>query len=374
MERIAKVLFSDTRRDANMLYWAGISVTDPFLAIECEGRRMAIIHTLERDRLKRYSRFDDVFLWEDYLSSQELSEPIFEKIVRVLALFQKKDPVSRWQIPSYFPSAILALLQKHNFSFEILPEPFLPERVCKEEFEIKELRRAAQITSEAMESVRQILVRCQIASDRTLMFQTCPLTSEFLKSHVELFCFQQGALAENTIISCGPQSGLPHEEGYGVLHAHQPIVVDIFPRLKSSGYFGDMTRTFVKDDPSPPQQKLYSVVLEAHHQSILRVRDGASAEDIHEHNVSFFEEQGFPSHVSKDSCSGFIHSTGHGVGLDIHEEPRLSRTGGKLSRNMVITVEPGLYYPDGGVRVEDTLLVRDQDAEPLTYGSYDWIL
>jgi Xaa-Pro aminopeptidase len=374
MERTAKVIFSDTHRDANMLYWAGISVTDPFLAIECEHRRTAVIHTLERDRLKQHSRFHEVFLWEDYLSSQELSRPIFEKVVRVLSLFQEKDHISQWHIPSYFPSAILILLQKHHLSFEVLPDPFLPERVLKKEPEVGELRHAAHITSEAMESARQIITQSQVAPDHTLSFQGNPLTAEFLKNHIELFCFQQGALAENTIVACGPQSASPHEEGHGVLYAHRPIVIDIFPRLKSSGYFGDMTRTYVKGDPSPQQQKLYDCVLEAHHQSILRLRDGVSAGDIHDRNVAFFEEQGFLTHSSPEGCTGFIHGTGHGVGLDIHEEPRLSHKAGQLSRGMVLTVEPGLYYPDGGVRIEDTLLVRDKDAESLTHGSYNWTL
>ncbi|MDR0445385.1 MAG: Xaa-Pro peptidase family protein [Puniceicoccales bacterium] len=374
MGHAAKVLFSDTCHDANMLYWSGISVTDPFLAIEYQNRRIAIISTLERDRLRQHSHFDDIFTWEDYLSPKETSLPIFQKIGRVLSLFQKKENIALWHIPSHFPSAALVALQQQNLLFEIQENPFLPERVIKKEREIAELRQAAKITSEAMESTRQILAQCQIASNNTLLFEGLPVTSEFLRSHIELFCFQKGALAENTIASCGPQSAFPHEEGSWIIRAQSFIVIDIFPRLKSSGYFGDMTRTYIKGTPSPQQEKIYSSVLEAHRQSVLRVCAGASAEEIHDHNVAFFEEQGFPTRITRDSCTGFIHSTGHGVGLDIHEEPRLFHGAGRLSKDMVITIEPGLYYPDGGVRIEDTLLVHEKDGEKLTQGTYDWIL
>jgi Xaa-Pro aminopeptidase len=374
MDLTAKVLFSDTCHDANMLYWAGISITDPFLAIEYRNRRIAIINTLERDRLKQHSRFNDVFLWEDYLPTEETFFSIYQKIGRVLSSFQKGKNITLWNIPSHFPSAALAALQQQDLSFKILPDPFLPARAIKKEHEIMELRRAAQITSEAMEAARQILIQSQIAPDNTLLFKGTPLTSEFLRHHIELFCFQHGALAENTIVSCGSQSAFPHEEGFGVLYAQSFIVIDIFPRLKSSGYFGDMTRTYIKGTPSPQQKRLHASVLEAHRQSVLCVRAGASAGEIHARNVAFFEKQGFPTRIADDSCTGFIHNTGHGVGLDIHEEPRLSPKSGQLSKGMIITIEPGLYYPDGGVRIEDTLLVCEEDGEKLTHGTYDWIL
>jgi len=374
MDCAAKVLFSDTDHDANMLYWAGLPVLDPFLALKYADRCVAIVHTLERDRLRQSSHFDEVFLWEDWLPPEERSGTIFQKIARVLARFQKKEPIARWQLPSGFPGAALVALQEQQLPFELLPDPFLPERLTKGEAEIAELRRAARVTSEAMESARRILLRSQIALDQTLVLEGKPLSSEFLREQIELFCFRNGALAGHTIASGGPQSALPHEEGHGVLRAREPIVIDIFPRLKSSGYWGDMTRTFIKGEPSPPQQRLYDAVLEAHHRSVAGLREGASAGGIHERNVAFFEKEGYPRRDAPEGCTGFIHGTGHGVGLEIHEEPRLAPREGPLAENMVVTVEPGLYYPDGGVRIEDTVLVRQHDGEKLTQGSYDWVV
>lgn len=374
MASIAKVIFSDTCRDTDLLYWAGISVIDPFLAIVGEGRRMAFIHSLERDRLRQHSRFDEVWLWEDFLAPEERSCSLFQKIASILSRLEKDHGFTHWQLPSNFPAAALLRLQERGLSFNVLPDPFLPERAIKGEAEVAELRRAAAITSGGMALAREILLRSEIAADGSLVFEGKPLRSEFLKESIELFCFRQGALAENTIASCGSQSGQPHEEGQGILRAHQPIVVDLFPRLKSSGYWGDMTRTFIRGEPSAQQQRLYDAVLEAHRRSVAQVREGASAAEIHKRNVAFFEAEGWPMHISPEGCTGFIHNTGHGVGLDIHEEPRLAHGAGRLAKNMVITVEPGLYYPEGGVRIEDTLLVREEDGEKLTEGSYDWVL
>ncbi|MDR2377344.1 MAG: Xaa-Pro peptidase family protein [Puniceicoccales bacterium] len=374
MANTAKVIFSDTGRDANLLYWTGISVIDPFLALEGEGRRLAIIHGLERDRLRQHSRFDGVHLWEDFLTPKERNWPVFQKIPSVLLRLQKDYGFTHWQLPSSFPAAVLIRLQERGLSFEVLPDPFLPERAIKGEEEIAELRRAAAITSEAMALAREILLRSEIAADGGLVFEGKPLSSEFLKESIELFCFQRGALAENTIAAGGAQSGQPHGEGQGNLHAHRPIVVDLFPRLKSSGYWGDMTRTFLRGEPSPQQQKLYDAVLEAHRRSVAQVREGASAAEIHNRNIAFFEAEGWPLRISPEGCTGFIHNTGHGIGLDIHEEPRLGQGAGRLAQNMVITVEPGLYYPEGGVRIEDTLLVCEEKGEKLTEGGYDWVL
>ncbi|MDR0728122.1 MAG: Xaa-Pro peptidase family protein [Puniceicoccales bacterium] len=374
MANTAKVIFSDTGHDADLRYWAGISVIDPFLAIGGEGKRLAIIHGLERDRLRQHSRFDEVHLWEDFLAPEERSGSVFQKIASALPRLQKDYGFTHWQLPASFPAAALLCLQERGLSFEVLPDPFLPERAIKGEEEIAELRRAAALTSEAMALAREILLRSEIAADGGLVFEGKPLSSEFLKESIELFCFQRGALAENTIAAGGAQSGQPHGEGQGPLRAHQPIVIDLFPRLKSSGYWGDMTRTFLRGEPSPPQQKRYDAVLEAHRRSVAQVRAGASAAEIHDRNVAFFEAEGWPVCISLEGCTGFIHNTGHGIGLDIHEEPRLAHGAGRLAQNMVITVEPGLYYPDGGVRIEDTLLVREEDGEKLTEGSYDWVL
>ena len=97
------------------------------------------------------------------------------------------------------------------------------------------------------------------------------------------------------------------------------------------------------------------------------MRPGAKGSDVHAAVARFFEASGWPS--GRDSTGrpfGFFHGTGHGVGLQIHEEPRLSVTGGELAPGMVVTVEPGLYYPDlGGVRIEDTVAVTASGCEIL---------
>jgi Xaa-Pro aminopeptidase len=148
-------------------------------------------------------------------------------------------------------------------------------------------------------------------------------------------------------------------------------VVDIFPRLIESGYYGDMTRTFLKGQPSETQIKMYDAVKTVQSRAISLMHEGKNAKEIHEDNVKMFTELGYPSTDS----TGFFHGTGHGVGLELHENPSIGRRDHRLQSGEVVTVEPGLYYPEiGGVRIEDVVTVTDNGAELLSNFSYEWVV
>ena len=164
---------------------------------------------------------------------------------------------------------------------------------------------------------------------------------------------------EETIVAGGAQAADPHERGHGPLRTGEWIVCDIFPRSLETGYWGDMTRTFMHGRPSPWHAALHRAVHAAQRDALARVRHGADGAAIHDAVRRGFAAAGFPAGADDAGLPyGFIHGTGHGVGLEIHEEPRLSPKGGRLAENMVVTVEPGLYYPGrAGVRIEDLAVV-----------------
>jgi Xaa-Pro aminopeptidase len=152
------------------------------------------------------------------------------------------------------------------------------------------------------------------------------------------------------------------------LRANRSIILDIFPRSQSSGYWGDITRTIVKGKASEPIKRLYAAVLAAQSMALGRIRAGARGDAIHQTILDEFGRRGFQTGVQNGRMQGFFHGTGHGVGLEIHELPRLSPSGqAPLRAGHVVTVEPGLYYSGlGAVRLEDLVVVSETGFRNLT--------
>lgn len=176
---------------------------------------------------------------------------------------------------------------------------------------------------------------------------------------------------EGHIVAGGLQSAEPHEKGSGPIVQGVPIVIDIYPRSKTSGYFADMSRTVCIGQPSNELQKMYVAVSGAQDLAISMVRPGASCKDIQEAVEKFFTETGFITSGKGTEfpyAEGFVHGVGHGVGLAIHEAPKVGRNSSDiLEEGDVITIEPGLYYTHiGGVRLEDMVLVTSQGYRNLT--------
>jgi Xaa-Pro aminopeptidase len=147
------------------------------------------------------------------------------------------------------------------------------------------------------------------------------------------------------------------------LAANSPIVIDIFPRNKSSRYFADMTRTVLKGEAPIDVKEIYEAVCLAQAEGLRAIRAGVYGKEVHSRVSEVFRDQGYP----ETEGQGFTHSTGHGVGLDVHEKPSLGEAGEILPESCVVTVEPGLYYPDiGGVRMEDMVVVKKDGCDNLT--------
>jgi Xaa-Pro aminopeptidase len=174
-------------------------------------------------------------------------------------------------------------------------------------------------------------------------------------------------VAQHTIVAGGDQACDPHHEGTGALPANRSIIFDVFPRSGRTRYFADMSRTVVRGKPSVELTRLYQAVKEAQEEAIGKIRDGADGSKIHQGICDRFESMGYRTGLVNGRMQGYFHGTGHGVGLDIHEPPRISRTGSILQEGEIVTVEPGLYYPGlGAVRIEDMVLVTRDGCRNLT--------
>ena len=169
-------------------------------------------------------------------------------------------------------------------------------------------------------------------------------------------------IAVDTICAGGLQGAQPHNTGSGVLLADYPVVLDIFPRSATTGYWGDLTRTVVKGTPSDFMRRAYDAVLEAREFAKSCIRIGAIPSEIHKCAENILFKHGFSTGCDEKGDYGFFHGLGHGVGLDIHEGPRISpRNSEPLKAGVVVTDEPGLYYPDqGGIRLEDMVYLNDE--------------
>jgi Xaa-Pro aminopeptidase len=221
-------------------------------------------------------------------------------------------------------------------------------RAKKTRTEIAWMKNVQQKTDQAMALAVSLIARSTVKKE-FLYLRGVPLTSEYVRTAVHKQLMDNGCHAVETIVSCGEDTALPHAIGSGQLRSNNPIVIDMFPKDETTGYYSDMTRTVSKGEPDKRIQEMYAAVLGAKRLAISQIRAGVSGADVYKSVVEAFKEQGYESNTR-----GFVHNLGHGVGLQVHELPTLGAAGSTLRAGHVITVEPGLYYPGtGGVRLED---------------------
>jgi Xaa-Pro aminopeptidase len=266
-------------------------------------------------------------------------------------------------VPASFPLDLADFLRSQGFVLQVV-NPFYPSREVKHDLEIVALKKSLELTYPAYEYLERVFKESTI-KDNFLVWQKQILTSEFLKMEVEKI-FIAGGLAntEGMIIASGAQSAMPHHSGSGPILANVPIICDLFPRHKESGYFSDMTRTYVKGQASSEIIKMYQAVLLAQAEAKKIIQPGISGQEVYQKTVEVFAKLGY----SSGGDQGFIHGTGHGLGLEIHEAPYLNaQDQSKLQIGNVVTVEPGLYFEDlGGIRIEDVVVVTANGCETLT--------
>ena len=358
-----KLIVAPSDIDADMLYatkfWAG----DPFIFLQQNGKRTIVLTDLEMGRGKRTAKVDEFVSFnqlEREVQGSSRQTPAFEK---VMAHFLRKRGVSAATVPASFPLGYArALANEVNLS---TPDGlYWPNREAKTDEELKLIGRALRITEAAMKRAIDVL-KASKPKGRKLIWSGKPLTSELLRAEIDTAILRAGGTPTNTICAGGDQACDPHERGHGPLYANSLIILDIFPRDPRTGYWGDMTRTVVRGKASEAQRKLWETVKEGQELALREIKAGVDGMKIHKAIQALFKKRGYPTEVRNGVNVGFFHGTGHGLGLEIHEYPRLQKV--VLKDRQCLTVEPGLYYPGlGGVRHEDVVVVTKTGCKILS--------
>lgn len=368
------LLYADSETCPDMLYFGRIHVPDAFVAFSCGGKRLAVASPLEFARMVKESAFDEVLALEELMNEvadnravKELAYP-----ASLIALLAGKYRIAGFRVAADFPCGPALALKAAGIPLEVAEGGLFPQREFKTDEEASLIRQGNAASAAGFRVVEKLLRKADIRRGY-LYHGGRRLTSETVQTAIAVACLEHGAVASQTIVAGGDQACDPHCRGSGPLRANELIIVDIFPRVSASGYHGDMTRTYLKGRPSEAQKALYETVFEAEQFSLKAHRSGKSGIKIYQSVVRFFEERGYPTKRENGVPVGFFHGLGHGLGLAVHEPPRVNATGGRLRQGQVITVEPGLYYPGlGGARVEDVIRVTRGEPEMLSQHGYRW--
>lgn len=363
---LARLIIASSEQCSD-LYWATkFYVPDPIIFLEHRGKKILVASDLEFSRAKKEAHVHQVLSTSDYERKLKKAGGKKRSPGDVLDLVLRERKIKALEVPSYFPIHQAELLKKWGYKVVSLPDPFYPERGIKTLEEKKNITQALRATEAGIQAAIDVLKKSKVKSGK-IYKNGSVLTSEALRQVIEMRMMECGALGQHTIVACGKQAADPHCRGTGPLYAHQTIVMDVFPKSMATGYYGDITRTVLKGRASDTLRKMYAAVKRAQENGIKAVRAGVDAAVVHGEVQKTLDAAGFKTGTVKGRPEGFIHSTGHGLGLDIHEAPRVSRLSNRLRRGNVVTVEPGLYYERlGGIRIEDVVYVTKTGCEVLT--------
>ncbi|MEL4306307.1 Xaa-Pro peptidase family protein [Methanococcoides sp. LMO-2] len=354
--------------NADMYYSTHFIAGDPFAYIQTkQGEEILIVSTMELNRAKMESRVSNVHTMQEYGFMEKLKARKDGELAYcdcLAELFQQKG-VRHIMVPHDFPLFTAQTLKEEGFSVIPAKSPFREMRKKKDHEEIEKIRASQQACEKAMGTAIDLIADATVENG-VLYSGEEALTSEAIRAAIEHTLLDHGCEAESTIVACGLKSSNPHWEGEGEITVDQPIVIDIFPRSKRSRYFADMTRTVFKGEASEELKKMYEAVHAAQEAAFAVLKPGALYSEVHNAVCDEFEKRGYDT-IRNESKVGFIHSTGHGVGLDIHEQPSVAIQDGEIEIGHVVTIEPGLYYPElGGIRLEDMVVITEDGFENLT--------
>ena len=260
----------------------------------------------------------------------------------------------------------------------------LQAMATKDSDEVERIRHMGQVTTQVVVKVAEFLTSHQVKNEVLVKSDGQPLTIGDVKTRIDLWLAERGSEnPEGTIFAMGRDAGVPHNSGNpsDALRLGQTIVFDIFPCEAGGGYFYDFTRTWCLGYAPDDALELYEDVRSVYQQIMSELQLGEHCPKYQRRTCELFEAMGH-THVLNDpqTQEGYVHSLGHGLGLNVHERPRFGRNASpedKLDPGSVVTIEPGLYYPERGlgVRLENTVWVRpDGEMEVLAEYPLDLVL
>jgi Xaa-Pro aminopeptidase len=367
----ARLIWATAETCADLRYATGFSAPDPFLWLDLGRERWLVVSTLEIGRARHGAHPGiRVLSREEAAVALGLDPATRPSTAALILAAARKFRRNRWEVPADFPLGLAHQLQAGGLVPHVV-EPFFPGRRRKTSNELTQIRTGVRLATAGLARAREVLRNSQIGRNGILAWDGAVLTADRLRAEIDLAVMHRGGSCMRTIVAPGRQGADPHEAGHGPIRAHQPVVVDVFPRDGRSGYHGDLTRTWVKGRAPEIVRRAHAAVRAAQRAALAEMRPGTPVRQVHAAVSGVLREHGFDTDLTARPPRGFIHSTGHGLGLEVHESPRLADIDGTLETGDVVTVEPGLYDPQwGGVRLEDDVFVAPDGPEVLSRFPY----
>jgi Xaa-Pro aminopeptidase len=362
----ALLIVAASETDANLYYATRFLAGDPFVFLWHGTEKILLMSDLEVDRARAQASVDTVLpihRYEDLAKASGMERPT---VADALYELLQERKIRHATVPGSFPIEHADRLRERGLTLRVRPEPFFEARLIKLETEIEAITRAMRRTEAAMDAAIAAIREAEVR-DGLLWWRGGLLTAERVKRLIAGQLLNDGLIAQHTIVACGEDGCDPHNRGSGPLRPGRSIIIDIFPRDEDSRYFADITRTVVKGQAPEEVRRMYDAVLAGQECVFRLIRDGADGEAVHREVQRALEAHGFQTGEVNGRMQGFFHGTGHGLGLELHEPPRISKIKTTLRAGNVVTVEPGLYYPGvGGVRIEDVVVVTETGCQNLS--------
>ena len=394
----ALLVFGHAEHNPPMYYFVGGGHVSHAILIKKRGEEPVLFHgDMERDEAAKsglktvsFSKYDGEELFKQAAGDSTLANAMQLKLMfQDLGLETGRVSVSgHYDVGVTF--ATLSHFQKLMPGIEVLGETrntsiFMRAMETKDEADVERIRRMGKITTSVVAQVREYLTSRDVRADEVLLKEDgTPLTVGDVHAKIRLWVAERGAeLPEGFIFSIGRDAGVPHSTGNpgDLMRLGQTIVFDIYPAEAGGGYFYDFTRTWSLGYATPEAAELYGQVKEIFDKLNDNFDLNAPFKNYQQMTCEYFESKGHKTPLNtKAPTEGYVHSLGHGVGLNIHERPFSGLTVGedhRLAPGVVVTSEPGLYYPEKGMgfRIEDTLWVRpDGKIETQADYPYDFVL
>jgi Xaa-Pro aminopeptidase len=375
------LLYSESFKDVNMYYLTGFLAPDPFVFLkQIDQEPLIVVSQLELARAKKEPYVKDVrsFFDYDYMRIVKSASDPKIGVMKFVASLAKKElgtdkPI---YVPSNLPVILADVLRHGGLKIKPMFDVVEKARETKEREEIEAIKSVQRTVEEAASKAIELIANAEVNSKGALYYKEDgkkkPLKVGKVRSIFDHIFADGGCVAEEeTIVACGPKSADPHYSGdaSNILKANQPIVLDVFPRSVKKRYVSDMTRTVVKGRASKAVKKMFETVLQTKDAAIDAIKAGVLGSDMQNLCYNMLEKAGYQTmRGGKQISKGYFHGLGHGIGLEIHEGPRMNEFYKyPLEEHNVVTVEPGLYDPKiGGVRIEDTVEVTKKGCINLT--------
>jgi Xaa-Pro aminopeptidase len=370
------LIVGDTQRSAELRHEIPVDIVDTFLYAEVGGRRVAIVWSVEGDRIAAVDPSLEIVHSETFAIDDLLRDGVDLYAIAPTNVVRQVESLGlrRARVPGDFPLRHADALRSAGVELIVDQRLFDDRRRRKTQFELEGIRRASRAAEAGTAAIAALLARSE-PGDGGRVVDGEPLTCEALRRAAIAVFASMGCRGDDLIAAAGAQAADGHAVGSGPVANDDVIVCDLFPQDLESGCFADMTRTFAVGTPDPEIVAWHAHTQEALELCTGMVRPGADGSALWHAVCSFYEALGYPTGQSKPEGTvlreGFNHGLGHGVGLEVHEAPTLSKAGHELVAGDVITLEPGLYrHGFGGVRLEDTLVVTDDGCEAITEFPY----